>query len=50
MQTVKGAVTVERLAEYMEVELAELFPKQSDMPLQAVRLLMRLGIRSQKTD
>jgi DNA-binding MarR family transcriptional regulator len=41
-QTVKEAVTVERLAEDMEVELAELFPKQSDLRLQAVRLLMRL--------
>jgi len=26
----------------MEVELAELFPEQSDLRLQAVRLLMRL--------
>jgi uncharacterized membrane protein len=41
-QTVKEAVTVERLAEDMELELAELFPKQSDLRLQAVRLLMYL--------
>jgi len=39
---VKEAVTVERLAEDMELELGELFPKQSDLRLQAVRLLMRL--------
>jgi len=39
---VKEAVTVERLAEDMERELAELFPKQSDLRLQAVRLLMHL--------
>jgi hypothetical protein len=41
-ETVKAAVTVERLAEDMELELAELFPKQSDLRVQAVRLLMRL--------
>jgi DNA-binding MarR family transcriptional regulator len=40
--TVKEAVTVERLAEDMGLELVELFPKQSDLRLQAVRLLMRL--------
>ena len=39
---VKEAVTVQRLAEDMERELAELFPKQSDLRIQAVRLLMRL--------
>ena len=39
---VKEAVTVERLAEDMELELAELFPKQSDLRQQAVRLLMHL--------
>ena len=47
---VNEAVTVERLAEDMERELAELFPKQSDLRLQAVRLLMHLeesGPRSQ---
>ena len=41
-ETVKEAVTVERLAEGMELELVELYPKQSDLRLQAVRLLMRL--------
>jgi len=40
--TVREAVTVERLAEDMELELVELFPKQSDLRLQAVRLLMLL--------
>jgi hypothetical protein len=48
--TVKEAVTVERLAEDMELELAELFPKQSDLRLQGVRVLMHLeesGPRSQ---
>jgi DNA-binding MarR family transcriptional regulator len=35
-------VTTERLAEDMELELVELFPKQSDLRLQAVRLLMHL--------
>jgi len=39
---VKQAVTVERLVEDMELELVELFPKQSDLRLQAVRLLMHL--------
>ena len=39
---VEEAVTVERLAEDMELELVELFPKQSDLRLQAVRLLMHL--------
>jgi DNA-binding MarR family transcriptional regulator len=39
---VKEAVTVERLAEDMELELVELFPKQSDLRLQAVGLLMHL--------
>jgi hypothetical protein len=40
--TVKKAVTAERLAEDMELELVELFPKHSDLRLQAVRLLMHL--------
>jgi len=40
--TVKQAVTVDRLAEDMELELVELFPKQSDLRIQAVRLLMHL--------
>jgi len=41
-ETVKEAVTVERLAEDMELEFVELFPKQSDLRLQAVGLLMHL--------
>lgn len=40
--TVKRAVTAERLAEDMELELVELFPKHSDLRLQAVRLLIHL--------
>lgn len=40
--TVREAVTVERLAEDMELELVELFPKQSDLRFQAVRLLVLL--------
>jgi hypothetical protein len=40
--TVKEAVTVERLAEDMELELVELFPKHSDLRFLAVRLLMLL--------
>jgi hypothetical protein len=39
---VKEAVSLERLAEGMELELEELFPKHSDLRLQAVRLLMLL--------
>jgi len=39
---VKEAVTLERLAEDMELELAEVFPRQSDAPRQAVQLLMEL--------
>jgi len=39
---VKEAVTVQRLAEDMELELVELFPKQGDLRLQAVKLLMFL--------
>jgi hypothetical protein len=42
LETVKNVVTAERLAEDMALELVELFPKQSDMRLQAVRLLMDL--------
>jgi len=38
----KEAVTYERLAEDMELELVELFPKQSDLRIQAVQLLMYL--------
>ena len=40
---VKQTITIDRLAEDMELELAELFPKQSDLRLQAVKLLMFLG-------
>jgi hypothetical protein len=40
--TVEAAVTTERLAEDMELELSELFPKHSDLRLLAVRLLMLL--------
>lgn len=40
--TVKDAVTVDRLAEDMELELVEVFPKQSDLRIEAVRLLMHL--------
>jgi hypothetical protein len=39
---VKEAVTVARLVEDMELELVELFPKQSELRLQAVRLLLLL--------
>ncbi len=39
---VKEAVTLERLAEDMEFELTEAFPRQSDAPRQAVQLLMEL--------
>ena len=35
-------VTVERLDEDMELELVELFPKQSELRLRAVRLLFLL--------
>jgi hypothetical protein len=40
--TLKAVVTVKRLAEDMELELAELFPIQSDLRLQAVQLLFLL--------
>jgi len=40
--TVKKAVTAERLAEDMELEFVELFPRHSDLRLQAVRLLTHL--------
>jgi len=39
---VREAVTFERLAEDMELELAGLFPKHSDLRMQAVRLLVLL--------
>jgi len=41
-ETVRKAVSADRLAKDMELELAELFPKHSDLRLQAVRLLMYL--------
>jgi hypothetical protein len=40
--TVKEAVTLDRLAEDMELELSEVYPKHEDLRLQAVRALMRL--------
>jgi hypothetical protein len=42
-ETVEKAIPYERLVEDMETELLELFPKQSDLRLQAVQLLMRLS-------
>jgi hypothetical protein len=39
---VKQTITIDRLTEDMESELVELFPKQSDLRLQAVRLLLLL--------
>ena len=39
---VKRTITIDRLAQDMEPELAELFPKHSDLRLQAVQLLMLL--------
>jgi hypothetical protein len=39
---VKEAVTVERLADDMELELVDLFPKHSELRILAVRLLMLL--------
>jgi hypothetical protein len=40
--TVKEAVTLDRLAEDMELELSEVYPKHADLRLQAVRALIRL--------
>jgi DNA-binding MarR family transcriptional regulator len=39
---VKKTITTERLAEDMEKELLDLFPKQSDLRFQAVQILMHL--------
>ena len=39
---VKKAITAERLAEDMELDLLELFPKNRELRVQAVRLLMHL--------
>lgn len=41
-ETVKKAVTYERMVEDMELELSKVFPKQEDYRLQAVRLLSHL--------
>jgi len=41
-ETVRKTISTERLAEDTDLELAELFPKHSDLRLQAVRLLMHL--------
>ena len=41
-ETVRTAVTVERLAEDMELELVDLFPKHSDLSSLAVKLLLLL--------
>ena len=41
-EAVKQAVPLDRLAEDMELELAELFPRHSDLRLQAVRALIQL--------
>jgi len=42
-ETVKKTITAERMAEDMEPEMQELFPKQNDLRLQAVRMLIHLG-------
>jgi hypothetical protein len=42
LELVTQAISTERLAEDMDLELADLFPKHSDLRLQAVRLLMHL--------
>jgi DNA-binding MarR family transcriptional regulator len=41
-ELVTQAISTKRLAEDMDLELADLFPKHSDLRLQAVRLLMHL--------
>jgi hypothetical protein len=46
--TVREAVTMERLAEDMELELADLFPKHSDLRWLAVRLIMLLEGRGER--
>ena len=43
IEIVKKAITAERMAEDMEPEMQELFPKQNDLRLQAVRMLIHLG-------
>ena len=42
-ETVRKAVSADRLAEDMELELSDLFPKHGDHRLQAVKLLMHLN-------
>lgn len=46
---VKQTITIDRLAEDMELELAELFLKRSDLRLEAVRLLIYLEESGPKT-
>jgi len=48
VDTVREAVTMERLAEDMELELADLFPKHSDLRWPAVRLLLLLQERGER--
>ncbi len=48
VETVREAVTMERLAQDMELELAELFPKRSDLRSLAVRLLLLLQERGER--
>jgi len=42
-EIVKKTITAERIAEDMEPEMQEFFPKQNDLRLQAVRMLIHLG-------
>jgi len=42
LETVKTAIVTERFAEDMELELSELFPKQSDLRFKSVQLLLHL--------
>jgi len=48
VDTVREAVTMERLAADMELELADLFPKHSDLRWPAVRLLLLLQERGDR--
>ena len=41
-EMVKEAISTERLVEDMEFELSRVFPKHSDLQLQAIRVLLRL--------
>ena len=43
MRMVNEAVPFERICEDMSLELAELFPKHSELQQQAAKLLIRLG-------